>query len=96
MHELKRKTPQVRFEHWKAEEYFEEGKKFIEDICLHLKLHFDIETTIGFPKQRGNRKDGIITRPIRVYILGDSVKKFHKQVGFSNHKQQTLKTLLAD
>ena len=96
MHNKRRKSPQLRFEHWKAEKYFEQGKNFVEDICLHLDVYFKIKTTIGFPKQRGNRKDGIVTRPIRVYVLGDSVKRFFSRVGFSNHKQKSLKALLAD
>jgi hypothetical protein len=91
MHEKNRKTPQVRFEHWKSEKYFEGGREFVKEICVHMEKYFQIKTTIGFPNQRGNRKDGIITRPIRVYILGDSVKKFFSLVGFSNHKQKSLK-----
>jgi len=96
MHEKKRKNPQIRFEHWKSEDFFEAGKLFIEDICNYLEKHFNIKTTIGFPNQRGNRKDGIVTKPIRVYILGESVRVFASEIGFSNHKQKSLKALLAD
>lgn len=96
MHEKKRKTPQLRFEHWKSEDFFEAGKLFIEDICNCLEKYFNVKTTIGFPNQRGNRKDGVVTRPIRVYVLGKSVRVFASEIGFSNHKQKSLKAFLSE
>lgn len=91
-----RKIPQIRLEHWKSESLFESGKLFVEEICLYLEKYFGINTTITSPKQRGKRTDGIITRPIKIYIFGDSVIKFCKEIKFSNHKQKSLKALLAN
>jgi len=96
MHEKKRKSPQIRFEHWKSENFFKSGEVFVGNICLYLEKYFGIKTTITFPKQRGNRKDGIVTRPIRVYMLGESVRIFSSEIGFSNWKQKSLKALLLD
>ncbi len=96
MHEKTRRFPQIRFEHWKSENLINEGEKFVKDICFGLEKYFGIKSSVRFPKCQGNRKDGVITKPIRVYILGESVLKFSKDVGFSNYKQQSLKAFLPD
>ncbi len=59
-----------------------------------MKEYFDINSTVTFPINRNKRKDGIITRPIRIYILNVSVVKFCKEIGFESKKQKDLKALI--
>jgi len=94
MHEKSRKTPQIRLENWKSEKLHKQGNKLINELSKNLKKYFDIKTTITFPKQRGNRKDGVVTCPTKIYVLGDSVKKYFEEIGFSNYKQEKMKKIL--
>jgi hypothetical protein len=94
MHEKTRRMPQVRLDMWKAESLLEDGFKFINGICSKMDRYFGIKSTITFPNSRSVRKDGIITKPIRVYILGESMLKFCDKIGFEGDKQKSLKALI--
>lgn len=96
MHEKNRRFPQIRLDMWKWEGLFREGVAFIQDICTHLDRHFKIKTAISFSKSMNKRKDGLITRPVRVYIVGENSVLFYREIGFGNWKQQNLKGLLTD
>lgn len=91
-----RKIPQIRLEMWKSEKNFKSGRIFIADVCKLLENYFNIKSTITFPKSKCVRKDKVITKKIKVYIMGQAVLNFYKEVGFDNSKQQTLKALLAN
>jgi len=89
MHEEKRKSPQIRLENWKSES-LTRPNKLIEELCFYLEDYFKIRTTVSSPSAKCCRKDKVITRPTRIYILGDSVKLFSNEIGFSNWKQERL------
>jgi len=91
MHEAHRKMPQIRLDLWK-----EEGIKnnFIFELGRYLNMHFNIKSTIKIQNSFNKRKDGIITKPTRIYILGESVLKFHKEIGFDGEKQKKLSSIL--
>lgn len=95
MYEKNRKFPQIRLSMWKWEGLFKEGLVFIEDICKYLDKYFNIKTAISFSKSRNIRKDGLITRPITIYIVAENSVKFYNEIGFGNWKQQTLKAILS-
>jgi hypothetical protein len=59
-----------------------------------MDKYFSIKSTITFPNSKSVRKDGIITKPIRIYILGESVLKFCDKIGFEGDKQKSLKALI--
>ena len=97
MHEKNRKIPQIRLEMWKSEKIFDNGKSFISEICDYLNRYFDIKTSITYPRSKYNlRKDGSITRPIKISIHNENVIKFYEQIGFEGKKQKTLKAHLPD
>lgn len=86
-HEKNRKTPQIRMSMWKEERLVDQGEQFFFEIEEALKNYFQINCSIRKTSLKNIRKDGIITHEIRMYILGDSVKKFSKVVGFEGEKQ---------
>lgn len=88
-HEPYRKIPKIRISVWKTEN-LKEKIGFIEEFAAFLNKHFNIKSTITKPKRFNVRKDGIITRPTRMYVLGESVKIFHKEIGFEGEKQEKL------
>jgi len=94
MHESNRRYPQIRLDYWKSEKLLKDGERFIKEICKYMKHYFDIDSTITFPINRNKRKDGIVTRPIRIYILNVSVVKFCNEIGFEGKKQKDLKALI--
>ena len=93
MHEKNRKMPQIRLEMWKAQD-LKEDENFVEQLSKYIKEHFDISSTITKVNIYNTRKDGIITRPTRLYILGESVKKFHKYIGFEGEKQEKMNRIM--
>lgn len=93
MFEQGRKIPQIRMEMWKAET-LKEKIGFVEEFAAFLNKHFNIKSTITKPKCFNVRKDSIITRPTRMYILGESVKIFHKEIDFEGEKQKKLDQIM--
>lgn len=89
-----RRTPQIRLEMWKAEGLIKNGNSFIKSISRYMKLYFGIESLVRVQNRKTMRMGGLITRPVRLYIFGDSVLKFYKEIGFEGHKQESLKVLL--
>lgn len=89
----KRKIPQVRIEMWKKEDLIPKDN-FIKELARYMKKHFGIESTIRLQNKENVRMDGTITKPIRLYIFGNSVIKFYKEIGFEGEKQESLKALL--
>ena len=93
MFEKHRKMPQVRMEMWKSEA-LEKKEKFVKELGIYLKKHFGIISTITKRKVYNVRKDGIITRPTKMYIHGENVKIFRKEIGFEGEKQLKLNNIL--
>jgi|GEM_PF-1028334 len=89
-----RKIPQIRMQIWKSEELLKRGDEFTENLCKLMKKYFRIDSTLRLQKPRLNRKDKILSRPIRIYIFNKSTIKFFEEVGFDGEKQKTLKALL--
>ena len=92
--EKRRKIPQIRLELWKAEKLTKNGEEFINEIKYYLEKYFGVKSTSSIQNKKNIRKDGIITRPIRLYIFNKSVIKFYNKVGFEGEKQKSLKALL--
>jgi hypothetical protein len=87
----------VKIEMWKHEEIFNNGIEFFNQIKHGLDIHFGIKTTKVFTIKDWNmRKDGKITKALRLYIKRkDSLYKFYRYIGFENKgKQNKLKELL--
>lgn len=95
MNEKTRRVPQIRMSMWKNEEIKEDGLKFMRSISDGMKKYFDIGSTITLPKSQCIRKDNIKTTAIKMFILGPSVVKFYKEIGFDGQKQQSLKAILS-
>ena len=91
MYESHRKFPQVRLDLWKKEGI---KNNFIFELGRYLNRHFNIKSTIRIQNSFNERKDGTITKPTRIYILGESVLKFHKEIGFDGEKQEKLDKIL--
>jgi len=91
---LERKIPQIRMNIWKSEKLLKREEKFTSNLCKLMKKYFDIDSTIRLQKPRLNRKDKILTRPIRIYIFNKSVIKFFKEIGFEGEKQKSLKAII--
>jgi len=94
MYEKHRKIPQIRMEMWKSEKLLIQAEEFFREIALYLDKYFKIKSTIKINKAHNIRKDGIKTRSLRMYILGKSVIKFYKEIGFEGEKQRKLKSIL--
>lgn len=92
-YEPHRKLPQIRLEMWKADKV-NEKINFVEEIGIYLNKYFGIKSTVIKRKVYNIRKDGIITRPTRMYITGESVINFQKEVGFEGMKQERLNTIM--
>ena len=90
----KRKIPQIRANIWKSNNVLKNGLEFVEGIRALMKKYFNIDSTVRLQKPRLNRKDGILTRPIRIYIFGLSVILFFRKIGFDGQKQKDLKAIL--
>lgn len=95
MHEATRKYPQIRLDVWKSENLINNGLKFVRDICDCMYNYFKVESKIIIQKKINLRKDGIITKPIRIYIFNESVIKFYNKIGFEGDKQKSLKALIS-
>jgi len=95
MSEKNRKIPQIRFEMWKSKNLINNSKKFMNNIKKLLKIYFNINSSVIIQKKENIRKDAIITKPIRLYIFGESVIRFYNKIGFDNEKQKTLKALIS-
>lgn len=95
MYEENRKIPQIRLTMWKSEKLIKDDC-FVEELARYLKQYFNINSTVSKStlKSFNLRKDGIITRPKRIYITGKSVIIFYREVGFEGKKQEKLKKLL--
>ncbi|MGC9310076.1 MAG: hypothetical protein ACP5D2_05300 [Candidatus Nanoarchaeia archaeon] len=89
-----RKIPQIRMEFWKQKDLIKKDK-FVKNIAKCLEYHFSIDSSIGYPNSRCIRRDKIITRPIKLYLMGKNVIKFYSQVGFEGLKQKSLKAHIA-
>ncbi len=93
MHEPHRRLPQVRIEMWKLET-LKEDLTFIDELAIYLNKHFNIKSTVRDSKKYNLRKDGLITKPKRMYITGESVVKFHQEIGFEGEKQFKMEKLM--
>lgn len=91
MFEERRRLPQIRLEMWKVENL---KNSFLQELARYLNEHFNIKSTLRPQKSFNQRKDGTITRPIRIYILGESVEIFFKEIGFEGYKQERLEEIL--
>lgn len=91
MHEPRRKLPQIRLELWKAQGI---KNSLMHELASYLNKHFNIKSTLKVQKSFNKRKDGVITRPIRLYIVGESIKIFFKEVGFEGWKQDRLRDIM--
>lgn len=89
-----RVVPQIRIELWKEEKLIKDGENFFLDMKKYLNKYFDIDSVVRVQKRKNFRKDGLCTSPIRMYIFGDSVIKFFKEIGFEGKKQKDLKAIL--
>ena len=94
LYEKYRRIPQVRLHMWKAEKHLKQGNIFMNNISNLMKEYFDINSTVRTGKAHSTRKDGIITRPTVIYITGESVIKFCKEIGFEGEKQARLRDIL--
>lgn len=94
MYEKGRKFPQIRLDMWKAENLLKNGKNFIDEISQGMNKYFKIKSKVIIQNKKNKRKDGIITKPIRIYIFNKSVLEFYNKIGFEGHKQKSLKALL--
>lgn len=94
MHEPHRTYPQIRLNFWKSDKTLNNGLYFLTQIQKGMLKHFKIKSVIKVQKSRLNRKDGIITRPIRIYLFGESVVIFMKEIGFEGKKQKDLKAII--
>jgi hypothetical protein len=60
----------------------------MNDIKSYMKKYFEIDSTVKIQGKKINiRKDGVITKPIRLYILTNSVNAFCNKIGFEGTKQ---------
>jgi len=94
-HEKTRKMPRIRLEMWKSIHLIEDGQKFMKDISLLMSKYFKINSTVLVQNKENLRKDGIITKPIRLSLLSDSIIKFYDKIGFEGAKQKSLKALIS-
>jgi len=93
MHERNRKTPQIRIDMWKSQNIIDKDL-FMIGIASILKEHFKINSHISKINNFNKRKDGLTTQPTRLYLFGNSMLRFYKQIGFEGEKQRLLKKLL--
>ena len=86
----------IIFEMWKSEKILGNGLKFMNQIRNGLHKYFNIKASKVFiPNGFNIRKDGIITKPLRFNIKGNSVKKFYDKIQFDNkEKQNKLKLIV--
>lgn len=94
MHEKSRKWPQIRLDMWKAKPLLKDGCNFIKNVCNYMEKYFKVKSTITLPNKESQRKDGVVTKPIRIYIFKDSVLNFYNEIGFDGNKQKDLKTFI--
>ena len=60
-----------------------------------MKRYFDIKSSVNIQINKNNtRKDKIITKPLRLYVLTESTVAFYEEIGFEGNKQKHLKALL--
>ncbi len=88
------RKPRIRLEMWKSEKLIKDGVEFMNEVAQGLKRYFKIESSVIIQNKTNIRKDGIITRPIRLSISTGSTPKFFDRVGFEGDKQKSLKALL--
>ena len=95
MYEKGRKFPQIRLDMWKTENLLKDGKEFIDEIAKGMYKYFRIKSKVIIQNMFNIRKDGSITRPIRLYIFNESVVRFFNKIGFEGSKQKDLKALIS-
>ena len=80
------KSPGIRIELWKEVSILKNLAKMLKSISFYLNKHFNIITTEVFTtKDHNMRKDGAITKPIRMHIKRKaSIIKFHNEIGFED------------
>jgi|TARA_Y100000034_G_scaffold74012_1_gene88970 hypothetical protein len=93
MYEPHRKLPQIRMSMWKAENV-KEKISFIDELAIYLNQYFNIKSTVTKGNNYNVRKDSIITRPLKMYIISESVIKFRKEIGFEGEKQEKLNKIM--
>lgn len=93
MYEPHRKLPQIRFSMWKSDG-IKEDINFLEELATYLNKHFNIKSTLRETKRHNIRKDGVVTREYKMFITGDSVIKFHKEINFEGEKQEKLNKIM--
>ncbi len=87
----------IELQMYKAEEKLKNGLLFFRQIKQMLKEHFGIETTNPFlEKRRNKRKDGVITKAIRMKIKRrDAIIKYSSFIGFDDkQKKEKLKAIV--
>ena len=93
-YEKNRKLPQIRMELWKKENLIKDAETFMSQIQKSLKKYYFIDVTVKIQNRINIRKDKIKTKPVRLYIHGESVFRFFREIGFEGKKQKHLKALL--
>jgi len=91
------KHPFVGLAMYRSTEHYDNGLKFFEDIKKYLFDYFKIKTTNIFSESRINlRKDGILTKAIRLKVKGtDSLIKFAKFINIEDYrKHQKLQQIV--
>lgn len=90
-------SPGIRIEIWKEVSIMNNCRKMLETISIYLEKFFRIKTTKVFTtKSQNKRKDGNITKPLRICIKRkDSIIKFYNEIGFEDKiKQQKLRNMV--
>ena len=79
----------IEFRMSKEENLVEEGINFFNCIKFNLMKHFDINSTNPFLGASNKRKDGKVTRVIRIKIKNKAeLPKFLKEIGFDSKEKQ--------
>jgi len=87
------KQPKIRFGIFKVEELLDNCSEFIEDMRLMLNK-FDINCTNAWLMKGNKRKDGKITKGLYFKIKQDSIKRFAREIGFTDKfKKQRLSSI---
>jgi len=83
-------SPGIRIEVWKKISIMDNCKDMLDTISIYLDKFFKIKTTRTFTtKSQNKRKDGNITKPLRIHIKRkDSIITFHNEIGFEDKAKQ--------
>lgn len=87
-------SPGIRVEIWKEVSIMNNCIELLDSISNHLEKFFNIKTTRTFTTKAKNiRKDGNITKPLRIYIKRkDSIITFHREIRFEDKNKQNKLT----